>query len=224
MSKTHLTQIWQALSILCVLFLITSVISLQGGSEFLGRLFGDKAGNAGDNASAVGYFGAIIGSGLLLLSSAALWLYAKRHGTSWHSRIPVVWLKGLNTSAREGKIFQFSVLIVFIVIPIVGILRSMEVAEAGDICELNTNTFYRGSETTLLWPPTAEQGEQMRLQKQDFGGKPCIGGVELFPRSLTPLGFYGVPLAATILTIFALTSVFRSSEQIKADQENDESV
>jgi hypothetical protein len=105
MNKAHLTQLWQWLSIACVLFLVTSVISLQGGSEFLGRLFGDKL-SAGDNKPAIGYFGAIIGGGLFLLASSVLLLHARRHGDQWHSRIPVVWLEGLNTSAWEAKCFQ----------------------------------------------------------------------------------------------------------------------
>lgn len=66
--RAIVTQIWQWLSVACVLFVITSVISLQGGSEFFGRLFGDKGGglankgaDIGDSKVAIGYFGAIIG-------------------------------------------------------------------------------------------------------------------------------------------------------------------
>lgn len=213
MNKTHLTQVWQVISVICVLFLLTSVISLQGGAEFLGRIFGDKSGNAGENASAVGYFGAIIGSALLLIASAVFGLHAKRHGTAWHNRIPVVWLTGLDTNTREAKIFQVLVVIIFIALPTACILRSMQAAEAGDICELNTSTVYRGAETTLLWPPVAEKGHQMRLQKQGVNQTSCKGGVELFPRSLTPIGFYGLPIAAAISIFIALATVFRKSEK-----------
>jgi len=97
MNEKHLTQIWQWLSVICVLFLVTSIISIQGGSDFLGRLFGDKGGSVADNKPAIGYFGAIIGGGILFVASSALVLYARRYGDRWHSRIPVVWLEGLKT-------------------------------------------------------------------------------------------------------------------------------
>jgi hypothetical protein len=85
MTKNHLTQLWQWLSIACVLFLVTSVISLQGGSEYLGRLLAEKPSAAenkpdklaADSKPAIGYFGAIIGGGLLLVSSSALLLHAR---------------------------------------------------------------------------------------------------------------------------------------------------
>jgi hypothetical protein len=75
MNKARLTQLWHWLSVACVLFLVTSIISLQGGSEFLGRLFADKA-SVGDNKPGIGYFGAIIGGGLFLMSSSVLLLHA----------------------------------------------------------------------------------------------------------------------------------------------------
>jgi hypothetical protein len=114
MNQKHLTKIWEWTSVACLLFLITSVISIQGGSEFIGRLFGDKGGTIADNKPAIGYFAAIIGSALPLPASFALSLHARRHGTTWHERVPVVWLEGLNTFAWEGKLFQAVVLLVFL--------------------------------------------------------------------------------------------------------------
>jgi hypothetical protein len=208
MNKTHLTQVWQWLSIACVLFLVTSVISLQGGTEFLARLFGDKVGAAADNKPAIGYFGAIVGGGLFLLASGALALHAWRHGDNWHSRVPVVWLEGLNTGAWEGKFFQVCVVVVFLAIPVVAMLRCMAEAEAGDICEQDTKRFYKGSDTTLLWPPVSQEGKQIRLRRAGAGTEPCVSGVELLPRSLTPAAFYGLPLLGMAVSGVALVLLF----------------
>ena len=40
MSKEHLTRIWQWASITGILFVLASVVSIQGGSSFLGKLVG----------------------------------------------------------------------------------------------------------------------------------------------------------------------------------------
>src|SRR5882724_5065020 len=208
MSKEHLTQLWTWLSVVCVLFLVTTVISLQGGSEFLGRLFGEKGGAASDNNPAVGYFGAIVGGGLFLLASIAFLLHARRHCDQWHSRIPVLWLQGLNTRAWEAKLFQASVLLIFVAVPAVGIVRCIAEAESGEICEQDTKNFYKGSETNLLWAPVAKEGKQMRLRRAEAGESPCLSGVELFPRSLTPLFFYGLPFAGGAVATVAIVSLF----------------
>jgi hypothetical protein len=120
MNQKHLTLIWQWMSVACLLFLITSIISIQGGSEFAGKLFGDKLGNVADNKPAIGYFGAVIGSVLFLVASVALSLHAHRYGRSWHERVPVLWLEGLNTSSWEGRLFQAVVMILFLALPLMG--------------------------------------------------------------------------------------------------------
>lgn len=217
MTKVHLTQVWQWLSIACVLFLVTSVISIQGGSEFLGRLFGDKAGDA-NNKPAIGYFGAIVGGGLFLFASLAFLLHARRHGDRWHSRIPVVWLENLRTQAWEAQVFQICVILVFVAAPIAGIIHCMGEAESGDICEYKTNNRYTGAATTLAWPPVAKEGRQMRLRRSGADTAECNDGIELFPRSLTPLGFYVVPIAAMGLALTALGFVvLRRSAPSRAD-------
>jgi hypothetical protein len=218
MNKTHLTQLWQWLSIACVLFLVTSVISLQGGSEYLGGLFGEKPNAAAEKRSekltadskpAIGYFGAIVGGGLFLLASSALLLHARRHGDRWHARIPVIWLEGLNTSAWDAKVFQAVILLVFVGSPAAGIFVCIRAAESGDICEQDTNNFYTGRDTSLLWAPVAKRkGNQMRLRRAEADSEPCDSGIELFPRSLTPLGVYGLPVAAGCMAAMAIVSVF----------------
>jgi hypothetical protein len=214
MSQKHLTQLWQGVSIVLLLFILTSVISIQGGSEFLGKLFGDKAGAVADNKPAIGYFGAMIGGVLLLLASFILSLYARRHGTAWHARVPVLWLEGLDTLSWEGRVFQGFVLVIFLLVPALGIVKCIAEAESGDICELDENHFYRGSDTTLLWPPTAIDGHQMRLRREGSGSEPCKTGIEIFPRYGTPAIVYGIPVLGGCMTLAALSLIFlRQSKQ-----------
>jgi hypothetical protein len=196
------------LAVAAVLFLATSVISLQGGTEFVGRLFGEKGGTPVANPPGIGYFGVIIGGGLLFLASIPLLLHVSRHGNNWHSRIPLVWLEGLDTSAWEGKLFQICVVLVLVVAPIVGLVSCYRVAESGDICEQDKKNFYVGNETNLFWAPVSKEGQQMRLRKSGSAQADCTSGVEIFPRSWTPLFFYIIPLAALLLTGWAVALLF----------------
>jgi hypothetical protein len=218
MNEKHLTQIWQWMSVACVLFLLTSIVSIQGGSEFVGKLLGDKGGTLPDNKPAIGYFGALVGGVLFLIASFALFLHAVRFGDYWHDRVPVVWLEGLKTSVWDGKLFQIIVLFLFLGLPAAGIVLCISEAETGDICELDTNHFYKGSETTLLWPPRAVEGHQMRLRREGAGNEPCKSGIEIFPTFGTPLAVYGLPTLSGCMALAALAMIFlRKSDPSKAD-------
>lgn len=208
MNQKHLTQIWQWTSVACMLFLLTSVVSIQGGSDLVAKLLGDKGGTLPDNKPAIGYFGAVVGSGLFLIASFALYLHAYRFGEHWHSRVPVVWLEGLNTSVWEGKLFQTVVLVLLLGLPAAGIVRCIGEAENGDICELDTNHFYKGSETTLLSPPHAHEGHQMRLRREGAGNEPCKFGIEILPTFGTPFLVYGLPILSGCMALAALAMVF----------------
>ena len=204
MSKEHLAKLWIWLAVACVLFLATSIVSLQGGTEFVGRLLGEKGGTPVTNPAGIGYFGAIVGGGLFLLASVPFLLHVRRHGERWHSRIPVVWLEGLNTAAWEGKAFQICVMLLLVCVPAAGIARCMQVAELGDICEQNTANVYKGKETNLFAAPSSKQSNQMRLRKAGSGNDPCTTGVELFPRTWTPIFFYVVPSMGLAIMALAL--------------------
>ena len=222
MSKDHLTKIWGWLAVACILFLAASIVSLQGGTEFVGRLLGEKGGTAITNPAGIAYFGAIVGGGLLLLASIPFLLHVRRHGAKWHSRIPVVWLEGLDTAAWEGKAFQVCVLLVLVFAPAVGIVRCIEVAELGDICEQDTPYVYSGKETNLFAAPSSKTGNQMRLRKAGSDNEPCVAGVELFPRSWTPIFFYVVPSAGLAITALALMLLFVPSAPEKSQGSADE--
>lgn len=208
LNKGHLTKLWTWLAVAAVLFLATSVISLQGGTEFVGSLFGQKGGAPVANFPGIGYFGVIVGGGLLFLASVPLLLHVRRHGSNWHSRIPVVWLEGLDTSVWEGKLFQICVVLLLVISPIVSLVSCYRVAEAGDICEQNRKNFYDGNETNLFWAPVSKDGQQMRLRKSGSADADCTSGVEIFPRSWTPLFFYIIPFTALLLNGWALALLF----------------
>jgi hypothetical protein len=207
MNQKHLTQVWQWISVACVLFLLTSIVSIQGGSEFVGKLLGDKGGTLPDNKPAIGYFGAMVGSGLFLIASSALFLHAWRFGSHWHNRVPVVWLEELDTSVWDGKLFQIVVLVLFLGLPAAGIVLCISEAESGDICELDKSHFYKGSETTLLSPPHALEGHQMRLRREGAGEEPCKTGIEIFPTFGTPFLAYGLPFLSFCMALAALAII-----------------
>jgi hypothetical protein len=96
-------------------------VSLQGGTEFVGRLFGEKGGTPITNPAGIGYFGAIVGGGLFFVASIPFLLHVRRHGERWHSRVPVVWLEGLDTAAWQAKAFQLCILLLLVFAPAVGV-------------------------------------------------------------------------------------------------------
>ena len=57
-------------------------------------------------------------SALLLLVAAVGLLHARRYGQNWHSRFPIVWLEGLDTSKTDAKLFQMIIVILFFLVPI----------------------------------------------------------------------------------------------------------
>jgi hypothetical protein len=208
MNQGHLSKLWGWLAAASVLFLATTVISLQGGTEFVGRPFGEKADVPMNNAPGIAYFGVIGGGGLIFLAPLPFALHAFRPGSHSATRTPTVWLEGLDTDKWEAKVFQACVLLVLVFAPAAGIVKCYLEAETGDIREQDTSNFYRGDQTTFLWAPVANGDNQIRLRKADSGQEPCKSGVQLFPRSWTPLFFYIVPLLGLAITAFGLALLF----------------
>lgn len=208
MNQGHLSKVWGWLAVASVLFLATTVISLQGGTEFLGRLFGEKPDTPLKNAPGIAYFGVIVGGGLFFLASLPFALHVLRSGGNWATRTPAIWLEGLENDKWEAKVFQACVLLILVIAPAVGIVKCYLDAETGDICEQDTSALYRGNQTTLFWAPLPQGNNQMRLRKADSGDEPCKSGVQLFPRSWTPLFFGIVPLLGLVITAFGLVFLF----------------
>src|SRR6267142_2325616 len=104
MNQKHLTQVWQWMSIACVLFLLTSIISIQGPISWA-SCSGTKVPRCPTISPRSVTSAPSWGGGLFLIASFVLLLHAYRHGNRWHNRVPVVWLEGLDTSIWDGKMF-----------------------------------------------------------------------------------------------------------------------
>jgi hypothetical protein len=106
-------------------------------------------------------------------------------------------------------LFQAIVLVLFVGLPVVGITLCIAQAEKGDICEQNTSNIYKGSETTLLWPPKpVDPKRQMRLRREWSGQDPCTAGIEILPTFWTPALIYGLPATGLLMALFALGAIF----------------
>jgi hypothetical protein len=219
MSKEHLTTLWKWLTLACFVYVVGSVITIQGGVDIFGAKF--LADRQKDGLAVLAYFSVVIGSVLMSLALTVAILYARRHGRSWHGRIPVVMLKGMRTESIEGKIFQVLVVIVLVVVPIVGIVRSMVVANQGAICEQvgqgAAPIFYPGGQWKLIALPSAQN--QLRLMTRDTQAGNCGGaGVEI--GWYTPIGFGLFPLLHVVLLVVWLSFVFRPGPRVPGSFED----
>jgi hypothetical protein len=198
MTKAHLTRLWATLSLAAFAYIVGSVIVIQGGVDIFGaKLF---VAAEKDGKPAIGYFAAIVGGVLLSAALAIAILHARRHGTAWHERLPVIGLEGLDTASREGKLYQSFFLIVLVIIPLYGIGRSLEVANRGGLCEqakaAEQPRWYKGNEWRLVFLP--ERTNQLRLMREGENSGPCSGhGVEI--NWYTPILVIGAPALAVFL-------------------------
>jgi hypothetical protein len=67
--------------------------------------------------------GILLCSFLLLLLSIVGIIYARRKGTMWHERMPIVGFESINTGSLEGKLYQFAALFGFSMIPALGLVK-----------------------------------------------------------------------------------------------------
>lgn len=183
MTKAHLTLLWGWIGLAATILLLASVMTVQGGVNIFDIVVPadrEKEGNA-----VVAYMAVAMGTPLFCLSLLLAILHARRHGTRWHSRIPVVMLDGLNTSSWEGKVFQILVAFILVVIPTIAITHCLRVANEGYICEQAANTpppgrpvqVYPGENGTLFSLPA--HSEQLRLVRDKEAASICKSGYGL---------------------------------------------
>lgn len=200
MTGENLTQLWKWLSLACFAYVVGSVISIQGGVDVFGaKLFADIKK---DGREVVAYYAVIVGGVLLSVALAVAILFAKRHGSSWHSRIPVVFFDRLYTQATESKLFQLTVATIFVIVPLTGIVISMRVANEGIVCEQMPQgkppIHHESGRWRLLRLPAADN--QLRLMTHDTNKETCGGsGVEV--GWWTPILFGLGPFLALLLTV-----------------------
>jgi hypothetical protein len=211
MNKQHLGKLWAAFALSAFVFIVGSVVVIQGGNNSLGaKLLVDASK---DGKPAVGYFVAIIGGTLLSLALAVAILHARRHGAFWHDRFPVIWLDGLNTGTCEGRIFQVASFVILVLLPVYGLGRSIEVANRGWLCEQASAgeqpKWHPGGEWRLLALPAHRN--QLRLMNEGKG-KDCQGsGVEV--GWWTPVLMVMPPATAFLLLLVLLRTLVRKQRR-----------
>lgn len=118
MTPKHLTQIWTVLGTLLVYYTLSAWSISQGGQALFRDILFPKA------ARIESLFALIICSALLVLLSLTGAAYASNVGrVNWAARLPVVRLEGLDTSMLSGKIYQCTFLLVFIFMPLAGLVH-----------------------------------------------------------------------------------------------------
>lgn len=121
MTPKHLTQIWTALGALLVYYTLSAWSAGQGGPPLFSAIFYPEA------ARIEALFALIICSALLVLLTATGAAYAVAVGkVDWASRLPVVWLEGLNTGVLSGKVYQGLFLLAFVFLPIAGLYHFLD--------------------------------------------------------------------------------------------------
>lgn len=211
MTQAHLNRLWTTLALAAFVYILGSVIVIQGGVDILGAKLLVTAEK--DGKPVIGYFAAIVGGVLLSLALAIAILHARRHGQFWHDRLPVVGLDGLETSSREGKVYQAFFLVVLVLLPLCGIGRSLEVANRGSLCEQalagEKPHWHKGNEFKLFLLPA--HANQLRLMKEGESEGNCGGhGVEI--GWWTPLLLAGAPGLAAALAALLLLTLWRRPE------------
>ncbi|MBS7539003.1 hypothetical protein [Ancylobacter lacus] len=190
MSREHLTLLWKWLALGLLLYVLAGVVTVQGG----GDIFGGKTGASPekDGNAVVAYMTVVLGAPLFCLSMLVALLYARRHGTAWHERVPVLLLEGLRTGSWEGRVFQGAVIFVLVLLPLYGIGHSIRIANDGPICEQVPDgsppgteaRFWPGGHWTILDLPdpieyAPGRREQLRLVKDEAAAKICKSGFQL---------------------------------------------
>ncbi|BCH62388.1 hypothetical protein FS800_25790 [Agrobacterium vitis] len=207
MTREHLTTLWKWACLAGFTYVVGSVITIQGGVDIFGGKFFANADK--DGIAVLGYFATIVGSSLMCLSLVVAIVFAWRHGRAWYERVPVLMLEGLRTASIEGRIFQFIVAFTLVLIPIVGIGRSMVVANEGAICEQTAQgaqpIYYPGEHWRLINIPQSEN--QLRLMTRDT--QPGVWGKGVEISWYTPIGFGLMPALVVVLLGTWLFMLFR---------------
>jgi hypothetical protein len=113
MKPSHLTTLWTGLALFLVYYAINTIIRTQGGEPVL------DAKLILEGRATAALIGLVICSLMLILVAAVAWLYAVRvESAHWHQRLPVVGLKGVDTTDVIAQIYLLTVLVIFELLPI----------------------------------------------------------------------------------------------------------
>ena len=112
MNTDHLRQLWGAIGTLLVFYAMNAWIVSQGGNAIFDV-------DLIEDGPRVGALVAIPICSVLLIGVSRIGSAHARHrcADEWHSRLPVVWLEGLDTSTSGGRWYQRFFLTIFVIIP-----------------------------------------------------------------------------------------------------------
>lgn len=146
MRKSDYAKLWTAVGIVVCFISLNAWIASQGGRPMFSQGIIEER---------------LVLSALLAIPFVAILLALEaeigiRHArrsrrTVWHGRLPVVWLTGLNTSSREGQLYQGFFLFAFILIPLAALVHFVD--ESFEAVVLHRAS---GAVGTLRHPPGGE--------------------------------------------------------------------
>jgi hypothetical protein len=174
MKRTHLTKLFGSCGIILVAVCLNTLLASQGGNALL------KLPLIHDERAPMSFFALMIGSVLLFLTGVTGAIYAGRSAGGWHDRIPVVWLKGLDTGTIEGRLFQLAIVVVYLVLPVTCFFHFIDVVWHSKLCVLgSTDSPIAVSANWFKGVPGANN--QIRLVEHLLPDGTCGKGVEVFP-------------------------------------------
>lgn len=191
MDKKSVTKLWFGIGVVLSFYAINTWLSSQGANPFLSITLLD------DRRAVGALFGIFICSPLaILLSSIGEMFIEKFGGQGWPERIPVVWLETLDTSTREGRLYQGVLLFLFVVLPALSLLHFFNVVVGTEIRDTTACSPLR------FWDVVCPEGDRYR-----FGER---GGVTFFP-IVEPIMVLALFLYAEFRVCRYLRVIFKSS-------------
>ena len=202
MTQLQLAKVWFVVGAILLYYALNSWIVAQGGHE----VFGTKLIVSGKVPSAM--LAIPICSFLLLLSSLVGHLFASRGGVHWHERIPVVGFEDIDTSSREGQVYQGAMIAAFSLVPLWAVAYFWyEFLRAKVILNDGTN------KTISVWDWTAslkslDDPARICTDYIASASDPCIGNATVLP-GVEPTIFAMLTAAAIVLLCFHWFTLLR---------------
>jgi hypothetical protein len=203
MSFSHLAKLFGAFGVILLVICVNTWLASQGGKAILSIPL------ISEERPAMCFFGLIMGSALLFLTSAVGSLFARRMPGKWPAKIPPVWLRGLNPAATETKVFQAGILIVLLGVPVACLLHLFDVVWTSKLCVLGTmdqpvmvsDHWFNG---------IAKASDQIRLVEDLLPNGTCGKGIQVFPGWEFSLVWLML-LASFLMTAFFLVQLLSTS-------------
>lgn len=148
MDQPHYTKLWSAIGLALSFYALNAWIASQGSKPFI------AGGLLLEERPVLTAIVAIpICAALLALTAEVGFRHALgAKGQPWHARLPVVWLTGMRTGSREGRLYQTFFFLLFIVMPTVALGHFVNKSFQAEV--LHRATGVRGP----WWHPPAGDG------------------------------------------------------------------